>query len=88
MANIFISHSTIDKALADYICNYAFSACDDLNSIGIPAELNYLGEMAFAYCTNLSMITIPDGKKDFQQRLLADVTTLPYITKVRRIPKI
>ena len=43
------------------IADYAFSSCNNLNSVILPEGLTFIGKLAFAGCQNLSSITIPES---------------------------
>lgn len=50
----------------EYIEEYAFSNCYNLNQIELPADLKELGWGAFDYCENLKEIVLPDALDTIQ----------------------
>lgn len=52
-------HITLPRTL-EYIDDYAFEGCVNLQSIEFPEGLKKLGTYAFAYCTSLSNVTLPE----------------------------
>ncbi len=46
---------------AKIICNDAFSGCENIGILDIPAEVRFIGDNAFSGCTSLKNLIIPDS---------------------------
>ena len=46
-----------------YIADYAFEGCNELESVSIPSSVNYIGEYAFAECKYLRTVTFEQKSK-------------------------
>ena len=61
------------------IGNYAFSDCNNLTGITIPAGVNTIGNYAFYNCASLTGITIPEGVTAISQYAFSGCTSLTGI---------
>jgi hypothetical protein len=57
--------ASIDGIPVGSIGDGAFSYCDSLTSVNIPAGVTSIGEDAFSFCNNLSAIVVDTGNKQY-----------------------
>lgn len=53
--------STLDGLTVTRLGEWAFSGCDKMTSVTIPATVTHIGEAAFNECDALTSVVIPDG---------------------------
>ena len=58
------------------IGSYAFSGCDDLNSIELSSTVKKIGSGAFAGCSSLTEFTIPDSVEEIGSNPFRNCTSL------------
>ena len=56
-----ISGNVTVKDGTKYIISEAFSGCEDITSVKLPASVEYIGCNAFDYCDGLTEITLPES---------------------------
>lgn len=61
------------------ITSSAFSGCKLLESVDIPASVNYIGTYAFRSCINITSLTIPDGVTEIKYGMVLDCEKLTSI---------
>ena len=62
------------------IGDQAFSRCDSLSSITLPASVTDIGGLAFNQCSSLKSITIPDGVTSINEQAFYGCSSLSSIT--------
>ncbi len=69
----------IDGKYVSCIGDEAFSQCDDLTTVTIPAGVTTIGQEAFFNCTSLKTINIPDGVTRIEEGTFCWCDSLPDI---------
>ena len=78
--NIVIPETSPKGDIVTSIKEYAFSDCESLTSIEIPASVTYIGRSAFSRCKSLTSIEIPASVTYIDNYAFRDCTSLTSVT--------
>lgn len=63
-----------------HIGNFAFSDCDNLQSVEMPDSVSRIGMYAFDHCSNLSTVTIPNSLTILEDSVFSNCESLVSVT--------
>lgn len=76
---------TIDGLPVRKIMPSAFSLCQSLTSVKIPANMREVGEMAFSWCTSLTNVTFAEGTASIGRAAFTNCVALQSVTLPRSL---
>ncbi len=79
VSDTLVTHITL-KPTTVGVADSAFSSCQAMTTVQLPASVRYIGSKAFLHCRSLSSITIPEGVEIIGEQTFANCIRLQTLS--------